>query len=405
MRAYLACGTGVAYAGAAMRPSALALLGMLVAASPARADVWTDLAGDERAVTTLDAARAQVDGHRVALEAQSQELAAQIEKLKSQPAGIRRDRKLQELLAAQKATSDELERVAGDLRGRASLLAGARKKLIADCDRALVGQLPEAKRLELARLRTAQAAWLALPDRPLGVARANADPLDGPRELQDKADLLRDSEDKLRREVKRLAQRIDNVERRRHLRERAGAVDEDLFGEAASNRRVRIQSTVEASGNTGGGAQTPTAHGGPSAGAGGGGAGSNGLGGQTGGAGGGGGGGGFGGGGTPSPGANGPTGGAGNPSPGSGGVTSPGGPGNPPSTPGSTGGSDTATVLRNLVDPATLDELRRSGDGDDLERQLRALRRAQTELQGLANELDQRARSLSTRADELKHKK
>ncbi|MCU1283402.1 MAG: hypothetical protein JWM53_6948, partial [bacterium] len=71
---------------------------------------------------------------------------------------------------------------------------------------------------------------------------------------------------------------------------------------------------------------------------------------------------------------------------------------------GTNNGGDT-TVLRNLVDPATLDELRRSDGGDDLERQLRALRRAQGELNGLAGELDRRARALSQRADELKHKK
>jgi hypothetical protein len=67
--------------------------------------------------------------------------------------------------------------------------------------------------------------------------------------------------------------------------------------------------------------------------------------------------------------------------------------------------NDPATVLRNLVDPATLDELRRSDSGDDLDRQLRALRRVQGELEGLAKELDRRAHDLSTRADELKHRK
>jgi hypothetical protein len=384
----LARGMRVAYALGAMRSCIIGLALLVVTAVPARADVLTDVVADQRAVSTLDAARAQVDGHRVALEAQSQEAAAQIEKLKDQPAGIRRDAKLQELLAAQKATSDELERVAGDLRGRTSLLAGARRKLITDCDRALAGQLPEVQRIELARLRTAQATMLALPDRPLGVARANANPLDGPRELQDKADLLRDSEDKLRREVQRLSARIDGVERRRHLRERAGAVDEDLFGESISNRRSpRIASSAGSTdrGTQAGGAAPPAVpapitggNGGTGTGGGGGGGGTSG-------------------------------GGAGGPGPpavgGGGGLTN-----TPPPSPvipsfGSGATSDTATVLRNLVDPATLDELRRSDGGDDLDRQVRALRRAQNELTGLANELDRRAKSLSSRADELKHKK
>lgn len=370
-----------------MRFFALVLTLWAVSAGTARADVWADLASDERAVTALDAARAQVEGHRVTLAARSQEAAAEIDRVKNQPAGIRRDAKLQELLAAQKATSDELERIAGELRGRSSLLAGARRKLIADCDRALNGQMIESRRVELARMRTAQAAWLALPERagdhPLGVARASADPLDGPRELQDKADLLRDSEDKLRREVKLLALRIDNVERRRHLRERAGAVDEDLFGESISNRRSpRVSSTNSTDHGTG--TTTPTA--GPAGGA----TGSGGAGGAGGGGGSGGGGGGSGGVGGPS---NGVSGNPGQPTPPT------------PATFGAGATSDTATVLRDLVDPATLDELRRSDGGDDLERQVRALRRAQNELQGLANELDRRAKSLSTRADELKHKK
>jgi hypothetical protein len=366
-----------------MRVCGVGLVLLVVSAQPARADMLADVAADHRAVVALEAARAQVDGHRVALEAQSQEAAAQIEKLKKEPAGIRRDGKLQELLAAQKATSDELERVAGDLRGRTSLLAGARKKLIADCDRALGGQLPEVQRVELARLRTAQATMLAMPDRPLGVARASTHPLDGPRELQDKADLLRDSGDKLRREVALLSVRIDSVERRRHLRERAGAVDEDLFGEAISNRRSpRLPSSTSTSDQHGGSATPST----PTVGSGGATGGSGGTGGTPGGAG---------------PPAN-------NPGPSNGfggGSNSPPPPAAALPTFSSGATSDTATVLRDLVDPATLDELRRSDGGDDLDRQVRALRRAQSELTGLANELDRRARSLSTRADELKHKK
>ncbi|MDB4966402.1 MAG: hypothetical protein JWN44_2091, partial [Myxococcales bacterium] len=234
---------------------ALALVVVLLATAPARADVWAELSAGQRAVGQLELARDDADHRRATLERQSQTLAAEIERTKGEAAGVRRDLKLQELLAAQKAKSDELERMAGDLRGRTSLLAGARRKLLADCDRALAGQLPESKRLELARLRTAQAAALAQPDRPLGVARAAADPLDGPRELQDKADLLRDSEDKLRREVSRLSQRIDGVERRRHLRERAVAVDDDLFGENMSNRRsARVASTTLGGRNNGGSA-------------------------------------------------------------------------------------------------------------------------------------------------------
>jgi hypothetical protein len=359
-----------------------ALLVLVAAASPARADLWADLAATQRAIGQLDAARVQTETRRAELEQQSRALAAQIERVKAEPAGVRRDLQLQDLLAAQRAKSDDLDHVAAELRGRVSLLGGARRKLLSDCDRALATPLAESQRLELTRLRTAQAASLAQPDRPLGVARPTADPLDGPRELQDKADLLRDSGDKLRREVQRLGQRIDSVERRRHLRERAGAIDEDLFGEAVSNRHAaRVTTFANVTGGaSGAGGASPTM-GGASAPSG-----------PTGGA-----------------GAAGGSGVSGGGSGGNGGTN--GGAGNGPSLPGDGLGnttpppSDTTMTLRNLVDPATLDELRRSDGGDDLERQLRALRHAQGELSGLAKELDRRAHDLSTRADELKHKK
>jgi hypothetical protein len=380
---HLARGTPVAYAVGVMRSGLLLLAVLLLATTPARADVWGDLAADQRAVSQLEFTRLDAEARKRQLEHDSADLAAQIERQKSD-SGVRRDARLQELLAAQKAKSDELDGLASEVRGRVSLLAGARRKLIADCDRALAApSLPEAKRLELARLRTAQAAALAAPEKPIGVARAADDPLDGPRELQDKADLLRDSGDKLRREVQRLAQRIDGVERRRHLRERAGAVDEDLFGEAVSNRRSpRVASTTFSNNRNGGDAaqgtpSTPTAGGANNGGGGSGGSAGGGAGSPA-----------------PGPGAGG--------SGGTGGGTTTGGGGT--TGLGSNSGGDT-TVLRNLVDPATLDELRRSDGGDDLDRQLRALRRAQGELSGLANELDRRAHALSQRADELKHKK
>ena len=381
-----------------MRRVLLALIAVLALSGVARADALGDVGAQRAQVARLDGERAQLDGRRVRLEHESQELAGDIDRWKAEPAGVRRDLKLQELLAAQQAKASELDQVAGELRARSSSLLAARRALMAACDRALSGSLPEARRLELARLRTAQVTILALPPQPLGIGKPQpaVDPLDSPRELEEKADLLRDSQDKLKREVERLSSRIDDVERRRHLRERAGAVDEDWFGEASSNRRVARVSgssgatTSQSAGRgasdtaatpaagtatTGGGA----AGGAPSPGAGGAGAGGGGA----------------------------TSGGGGSNSAGGGSTPAPSAPGVPPSN-GFVGGeknNDSATVLRNLVDPATLDELRRADGSDDLERQVRALKRAQGELQGLANDLAKRANSLSQRANELKHRK
>jgi len=342
----------------------LALLA-LCGATPA----FAETVGESQArVVRLENEWMQLDASRVRLETESGQLAGDIEHVKAEAAGVRRDFRLRELLAAQKAKADELTRVAADLRARVAPLTEARRALIANCDRSLLQPaLNEAKRLELARLRTAQATLLAMPMAPLGqLGKVAVDPLDGPRELKEKADLLRDSGDKLKREVARLTARIDDVERRRHLRERAGAVDEDWFGEATSNRKFARTSTISQNTNAktqNDGAQTPAV--------------------------------------------------GGNPAPQQPGGTINGGGGTPPAgfnnDPGTNNsGSSRATdstVLRNLVDPATLDELRRADGGDDLERQVRALKRAQGELEGLAAEMERRAKSLSTRADELKKQK
>jgi hypothetical protein len=372
------------------------------AGAPARAAVPSALAELDALrgeVHKAEAAVAPLYERRASLSAAAASLAAQIDELKRKPAGVRRDADLQRLLADSKARTDELERVQGELRWREPGLGELRRKLVRSIDVALEHEqkaLSEAARLDLDRLRTATVALLVSPAAPLQIAPERAaiavDPLDGPRELRYKADLLRDSGDKLRREASRIASRIDSVERRRHLRERAGSLDDDMFGEATSNRRVaRTQGALAAHTNDKAAEQspsdpsrssandsaTPTPAAPPSAGA------PTGTGGLTGG--------------------------------GSSPVTTP----NSPSTGGSTttngstfanGGSKSATssestVLRNLVDPRTLDELRRADEIDDVDRQTRALKKAQSELESLAKELDRRAKALEGRAAELRNQK
>ena len=368
----------------------------LLAATPARADVWADLAADQRAVV---AARRRAPRRRDApggaRARQATRWPAQIERVKAERRRAPRRAAAGAPRRAEAAKSDELERLAVRRCAAAPRCSPARaRKLIADCDRALAApKLAEARGLELARLRTAQAAALAAPAAPLGVARAADDPLDGPRELQDKADLLRDSGDKLRREVQRLAhahrrRRAAAPPARARRRRRRGSLRRSRSPTAArrawrrrrfgSNRGGAADSQRRQPPTTGAGARQPAA--------------------------------------APAARAARPAAAPARPRPAA---------AAPAAATAARGGvrrrrhrrrhqrrrhsapprgGDT-TVLRNLVDPATLDELRRSDGGDDLERQLRALRRAQGELNGLATELDRRARALSQRADELKHKK
>lgn len=332
-----------------------------------------ELAKAEAAVQPLRAKKA-------ALEAEAARLATEIDLDKRKPDGVRRDRDLQAHLAQSKSKTDEIEVTQTELRWREPGLTAMRRRVIRSIDSVLDGKadgkaLGEAARLELERLRTAQVALLVSPSLPLVIARDTrglVDPLDGPRELGEKADLLRDSGDKLRREAKRLSVRIDGVDRRRRLRERAGALDEDMFGESTSNRRIaRAGSGASESGT----ATTVTTTG----------SGTKGSSDSTGGA-------------TPAqnPGAQAGFGSGSNGAVGSPTVSSPSGP--------SAARTDT-TVLRNLVDPATLDELRQSDSLDDADRQTRALKKAQAELETLATELERRAAALDGRAKDLKQQK
>jgi hypothetical protein len=310
-------------------------------------------------IDRLEGHQSQLGRDRDRLASELRDLGAAIDLVKAQNGSG-----LPELLAKAKAHSDRLDGLERELAGSASSLVAARRTLIAACDRALAGELPNADRLAIARLRTAQVTALSAAE-PVGRVALSADgsPLDGPRELRDKADLLRDSGDKLRREAQKLAHRIDDVERRRHLRERATAVDEDLFGDSTWSRRG-AQPAGQSAPPSGGGANaaartsdnaTPN---------------------------------------TPAPGAF--AGGGTNPVTNGGGTQAVGGGNNL---------KDSGDALRSLVDPATLAELRRADGVDDLDTKVRALRRAQNELEGLARDLDNRAKALSRRADQLKNQK
>ncbi|MSP62045.1 MAG: hypothetical protein EXR72_17275 [Myxococcales bacterium] len=334
-------------------------------AAPNAAFAATDPVADLAAeVSRADAARGEVEARRATLEQRSQEEAREIERQKAQPAGVARDYRLGQLLATAQDRASELDQLAADLRSRDESLAPLRTKLVAACDRALEDPaLPDLRRADLVRRRAAESARLAAAasQADLEIARPSLDPLDGPSELAEKADLLKDSEDKLRREVLRLGRRIEGVEGRRRLRERAGAVDDDLFGESSTGRRVvRVAPVTQgaaadaARGGTAFEAEQPKASPAPQAGG--------------------------------APGTNGP-----------------------PSDAGKNNLDASVPRLgvsmRGMIDPATLDDLHRAEAGQDLDAQLRALRRVQGNLKGLADDLGRRESDLRRRAREIKPRK
>lgn len=332
----------------------LAIAFALAFGAAARADGVSDLGAE---VARLDRARTEVESRRATLEKSHREEARAIERLKAEAPGVARDYQLGQRLASAQERALELDRLQADLRGRDEEISRVRRTLIEACDRALDDRkVPDAQRVEIARRRAAESARFAeIPASGGGeIARPVADPLDGPAELDDKADLLRDSEERLQREADRLGRRIDGVESRRRLRERANDVDDDLFVESGTGRRTVRLTPIGAAprdAKSDGAQATPMA-----------GVGTN------------------------------------NPAP-TGGTTL-----NNLSGGGEADGRF-GVSLRSVIDPSTVDDLRRAEVGSDLDGQLRALRRMQGGLKALADDLGRRESDLRKRAREIRPRK
>ena len=295
-------------------------------------------------------------------QAQAEQAAAQkaqaIEQLKSEPPGVARDLRLQELLAQAQAQAGVLSQQATELRAREAGLRSGRERLVLTCDQLLAadsgGKLPLAQRLSFLRLRTTQVEALhgAADRESLGRAvrtavqagaalapegSAEAAGGDDPRTLRERADLLRDSADKLRREVQRLKLRGDELSHRQRLRERAARVDEDLFAEQTKSRH--LPASASAVRESAGAAQFDSA---------------------------------------PAP-------------------TAPGTP--------TVAHDSAASSTGRALDPSTLDILQRAESLTDPVAKLQALQRAQTELGTLTEQLLARAARLERRAEDLARKK
>lgn len=366
-----ACGMAVGLAvliagpGGSGRAGGLALLAGARAAPapPTLESLAAKAAGQKEELRRLDgelqvARKAHAQGEREAAQR-----AQEIEQLKSEPAGVGRDLRLQELLAQAQAQAQSLAQQAGELRAREAALRSGRERLVAICDQILAadgGKLPVAQRLEWLRLRTAQVEAMqgAVDQKSAGQAvrtvvqagaalapQAGADAAgdDDPRTLRERADLLRDSADKLRREVQRLKLRGEELSRRQRLRERAARVDEDLFAEQSTSRHT---STATASARD----AAPTTLGSPA-------------------------------------------------------VPGPVPPGSPGATTVYDSGGGSAGGGRISVDPSTLDILQRAESLTDPVAKLQALQRAQAELGALTDQLLSRAARLERRAEELARKK
>lgn len=261
-----------------------------------------------------------------------------------QEAGPARDFKLRRLLAEAQALAKQISALDVELARHQEALEEARQSLLR-----LLAELQGAQRekvqQELARTRQSKDGRPAV----LKVARPLIHPLDGPREIEEKADVLRDSEDKIRKRIEEIDRALTNMAERRRLRSISQRLDRytGIFNEDSSSRRVtrirpsKIVAPAEGAPNPAGEMDTQGGYAPADDFAG--------------------------------------------------------------SGVGRTVTSGTyAVVLRELLTPATLHALRKAGESGDPEARIRALRKAREELQKAAADLRSRSQTYRERARQLR---
>ena len=301
---------------------------------------------------------ARLNEHRARLEAQLSAVTDRTQRLKSQPSSIGRDQQLQRALR-------EAQQIGESLNALQERIATAGRKLIDKYDRAITEATTDAERAGLARRQQALRRKMEPKDQRI-VVTAPIEESESASQLDLKADLLLDSDDKIRNELRRVESRLARLERQSSLLRHSAAADDDLFVETLPQR---VGSTIAVNPGPRG---TPPASTNP----------------------------------TPS---------AGAPAepvdsnvaregapPGSLAADSPNGNYSipPPPAPDSSGGigAGPTVSLREVVDPMTFESMQTAGKSANLKDQIAALREAKAKLHRLSGQLRERSKQLRREA-------
>ncbi|MCC6747427.1 MAG: hypothetical protein IT371_07205 [Deltaproteobacteria bacterium] len=372
-----------------MRALTASLLALLLFLGSSRA--WSEPSAGE-----LEQRYQLLSGHRARLEAALTDHGRRIARLKAQTAGLQRDYQLQAALRVSQELAGRLTRIDGELRTVRGQLASA---LVLAAARTTDAQ-------ERDRLRRRREALLAEQQRASQNARivtgGQVSPHDSAEDLEEKADLLKDSEEKVRKQLRRLQAQLGQLQHKARLERHSRAADDNPFVEDAPRRTARPKIVGAAATGDSSGAAAPKAPSGQKV--------------------------------TAPPAAGATTRGedkgnnsdsvpeaAASPAPpaapGSfsggasagghaGGSGAPSEPARATAAPSAVGSSPQVGVtVRDVLDPATLRELERAGARGDLKARVAALKKASQQLDELARGLAARAETLRQRAKTLRRHK
>ncbi len=204
-----------------MRPLAICFALALLLPAAVRAE------GEQDSIARLEKQRTLLESHTGRLEAMLAEQGKRITRLKTQPAGVARDYQLGAALRENLELATKLTRQRSQLRALTQQLALAYA--------AAASRAGGAERARLERRRAQLAALLGSGPARI-VTREKASPLDAPEDLEEKADLLQDSEEKVRRQLRQVQAKISMLERRARLERHGKALDDNPFVEDSPRR-------------------------------------------------------------------------------------------------------------------------------------------------------------------------
>jgi hypothetical protein len=170
----------------------------------------------------------RLTAHRGRLEGLLETQVKRISRLKAQSPGVRKDFQLRRALRDNQQLATRLSKLQEQIRSTNSQLVDAYDRAIANAQ-----SKAERARLRLRRDRLSRSANA----RSRIVTREKANPLDSAEDLEEKADLLKDSEEKVRRQLRRIQRQIVRLSRRARLRRHSSALDDAPFVEDAPRLR------------------------------------------------------------------------------------------------------------------------------------------------------------------------
>jgi len=300
-------------------------------------------------VRTLEKQWSLLDAHRSRLEGLLSHQVKRIQRLKRK-GGVRRDFQLKQALRQ----NQELARRLNQLQPRLRTL---RTTLLKAYNHALRNTKDKAHRLELLKQRNK--LQKTLPQTPKRIVVPDkVNPLDSPEDLEEKADLLKDSAGKIKKQLRVLQSQIKRFKHRAKLKRFGRSVDDSPFVEASPRRLAKSKSSAsklrsESNPKTAPEQQTGSPE-------------NNKFGNHL--------------GGSPAP-------------------KTPPPPGYSSSDSGGSGNRAQLNLsIRGIMDPSLLKELRKAQKSGDFKQRLKALVKAQKRLEKLAQKLNKRAKQLRKRA-------